>query len=178
LVNSEKNKAVYESVEELKREGGAGYTDPGLVLTWDGDLSGAINNEESLFVKVYDKCMDLTKVSSLSIVSPVFPEQGEAVAGPEYFTAFKVEEEDAYFLNTRIESLGDLQLGVASIPEGYEGFSEGVYILYVESLLRISKITFAETVHPIDPKFLPEGSVGHADPGLVLTWDGDTSGAN
>lgn len=176
-VEASKEEAVNAAKEYVDSQRLA-YSDPEIVLMWDGDMSGAIDTglENELLIKLYDKKLDLSKVSSISVVSDIFPDFEEFIVPLE---------------NLAIEIHGDIQIlggvadknsplqnefGVISIgenaPAEYDVFGEGVYIPVSHSAIRISKIIFAETIHPINPKYLPQGGVGYVDT-KTLDFDGD-----
>lgn len=125
--------------------GGAGYTEPGKVITWDGDTTGlaALPYGEAIGYKVSDDVVDLSNVTKV-----VFEDGAEVPP-----IALRVENDGI------VQILGNWDDPtrypyVAVVPqdievEGY-AVSKGTYFVeYIRS------IEFAETVHTIDPKFLP-----------------------
>jgi hypothetical protein len=58
------------------------------------------------------------------------------------------------------------------------GLSEGVYILHNNPSVHISKILFAETTHPIDPKYLPKGGVGYVETDIKVVLPETVSNAD
>ena len=154
---------VNARINRLKREGGVGWSEPGKVLTWDGDTSEQVMLAEIPAVKVHDKCMDLSNVASLTLV-PTDPDMsGDYVLTADSFTALLDPDIGIYVLvlNDNIAG-GDGEtpsiIGVPAKPTGEAagmGMSEGVYITLLATPMRISKITFAETITPIDKKYLP-----------------------
>ena len=153
-------------INRLKREGGVGWGEPGKVLTWDGDTSKQVMLNDVSVVKVHDKCMDLANVKSLTVASELIPSANGAVITSESFFATQDPELGGQILVSPDDLLGSNNAGfplLLSVPAeatgdlGELGASEGVYIVVIEALGRIAEIHFAETIHPIDPKYLPSG---------------------
>lgn len=149
LINNEKNNAVYESVEELKRDGGVGWDEPGKVYTFNGDVTGkkidTINGIQ--YVKIADEH-----------------------TAPEFITKIVVS------LNGNMVEFGkdNIRIGWNGTREGYSVFvpfgEEEAQIIYGYNFKNLKELWFiadpsynafvvrleyAETTHPIDPKYLP-----------------------
>lgn len=149
MVRSSNNQAVYESVEELKRNGGVGYTEKAKVLTFDGDTTGKESNGD--MIKISGEYIDLERVTALSCF--VF-EYGEEVSVP-------VDELNVFeFLDGQIlATLEDHFPYIAASTADNDIFTKGIYV-FATADAYISRIEFAEAVHTIDSKYLPESSGG------------------
>lgn len=132
----------------------------GNVLTWDGDTSGAIEVLGEWFVKIYNKYMDLSKVASVHVVDTVGASFSETVP-PESLIVQTIDEDGVKGVQVLTATLYDQEVGLLlSTPTwGSAGLTEGVYVFAGTSLYRAETITFAETIVPIDPKYLPDESV-------------------
>ena len=123
--------------------------EPGAVLTWDGDTSNAIDIGGQLMVKVHNKYMDLHGIASITIKG-----KETTVEHTEMPDLSSLIDEDG-IQSISMNDIGAAILSVSVAGAEMLGIGEGVYIGFVSNAIFISKITFAETIHPIDPKFIP-----------------------
>lgn len=156
LVNSEKNKAVYESVEELKREGGVGYTEQGKV---------SISSEMSYTGEVQNGNWE----TIVPFVSPTPAKIWVKLDGTEYecdavektlangmvYTLYQgMEEGTPVFAVTILPT--DPNSANFIVPAGASTHTIGIY-------------TIDDVIHLINPKYLPEGFGGGGLETVVLT---------
>lgn len=125
-------------------DGGAGYAEPGAVYTFDGNAEGKeIYDWE---VKIADVAPDLN-----NLVKVVSFEGGQQLEIKK--ADFEVVTADggqaAVYQETAMVAVYDGALWVFCNPE-----AEGYYV---------SRIEFAETIHTIDPKYLPSSVATKAD---------------
>lgn len=130
-----------------------GYTEPETKIVWDGDTTGlfAIPYEGVIGYKVSDNVIDLSKVTRL------VDNEGQEIDLENY----RVLTEGI------VQALAAPELYVAVIPEDTEiqGFPVPKGTYFVES---IRSIEAGEIIHPIKPKFLPEGGFGYTEDKLVV----------
>lgn len=127
-----------------------GYTKPGKVYTFDGNLDGKESYEVQqnfYMVKVSDEVCDLNSIEEIVLLS--------SMNGSKTFKKKDITVGiDAGVLATIVNGVAC----VFSANEGNEaGYPKGTFILYIsydEHYEYVSKIQFAETIVPIDPKFL------------------------
>lgn len=148
------NNPIFPTTKGILRKLG-GEKISGKVLTWDGDTSGAVESIGEQFVKIYDKYMDLSKVDSVRVVATTGVSFSETVPS-ESLIVQTINEDDIKGLQTLIATVAEEETGLlVSIPAwGAAGLPEGVYVFAGPSLFRAETITFAETIVPIDPKYL------------------------
>lgn len=154
MVKTEVDKNTLQKAKEYTDSQRLAYIEPGKVLTFDGDFT----DKETLItsfgkvVKISDAPADFNKIVKFGLTIP--PEIAEEV-GLEPYTEFTEG-----FVITKTHDGYKLTMN--------EGFiagttAEGVYVIYDLNddgvpTMWVSYIEFAETIHPIDPKFLPEGA--------------------
>lgn len=163
MVQGANEQAVYESVEELKRNGGVGYTEPAKVFTHDGNC-----NTDKQYGEIYrltEEILDLTKLIKFTMVM-----QGQTITmtKDEFIAAGGEVTEN---------EIGDPTGGwlVQIFADGnYDGVPAGTYTVCIEDFY-LPYIAFDSDVHPIDPKYLPEGGVGYTGKS-VITFDGNPEG--
>ena len=145
-------------MEELKRNGGVGYTEKAKVLTFDGDTTGKESNGD--MIKISGEYIDLERVTALSCF--VF-EYGEEVSVPvDELNVF--EFLDCQFLATPEDHFPYIAASAAD----NDTLTKGIYV-FATANAYISRIEFAEAVHTIDPKYLPEPvKINLADCGIDL----------
>lgn len=128
--------------QDLYESGGIGYTEPGKVYAFDGDASGKVVGGN--LVKISDDAPDLKKTTKI-----VFYNGTETEVSPDIYT----------FIDEGMQGFTDPHnpdvIFIASIPVGDDEFPAGLYV-YCDDELYVSRIEFAETIHPIDPKYLPD----------------------
>ena len=154
---------------KLKRSGGAGYTEKGkTLLTFDGDVSDKYV-EDVLGVKVSDATTDWSNVGIVEMTS------GDGVNS--LTSGFTVETTEFYDL-----LCSDGFPLAYSLPNDVEGTPKGTYVYY-DGTYYVSRVATAETVHTIDPKYLPSGGGGGGLPyveletPIMLNDDGTGEGA-
>ena len=134
-------------LNSLKRGGGAGYTSPGAMLTFDGDTTNKVVIFEELeVVKIFDDFLDLNNIKRIECIIQgernVFEKAGLAIL-----------EEDGIF-GAGVVGI-HLPL-VFAVQENTQGAEPGVYANIAGFPdVYVTRIEFAETVHTIKPKFLP-----------------------
>ena len=140
---------LFLTVKQILRKLG-GDKNPGKVITFDGNLSGkeTFEIEPGMFlVKLSDDVYDINNVESITISD---------------FDGEKTLQKDAFTI-VYDGSLPAIALGetpcVTVIPEdGHEGLPIGLFVFYMtENGFSVypSKIQLAETIVPIDQKYLP-----------------------
>ena len=143
-------------------KGGVGYTEPGKSITWDGNTDGKVVILDTI-VQMSTEPIDLYSIKSIS------------------YTTFNGESHtvDVQHEAVKIETGGLLQvLTIADEPSVFvcledhrnnifeEYFLKGTYFVKLPTNYT-SAIQCAETVHPINPKYLP----GICLPIVKLTTD-------
>lgn len=157
--------------EKLKRikEGSVGYAEPSEVLTWDGDFDDTEVIMGALYAgKITDKYMDLNSVESLVVKyengSTKTLTASEWIIHTDMDTGIQVlisaEDEVPYVFSSSADVEGMMNKGL------YFSLSTDYYA---------EKITFAGTIHPIDPKFLPDGFI---KPIIIVDTNDDVYTAN
>ena len=122
-----------------------GYVEPGKVYTYAGNIS---NEDGGIFVKISDDTPDVTNIKSVTVV-----EEGNATVISSDALTFGSYDgfPAAYF--------GDTPLVLAGEAGDQSGIVKGLFVVNVNNDNQptyVSRIEFEETIHPIDPKFLPE----------------------
>lgn len=122
------------------------YTEKGKVLTFylkDLTEDSVIVQE---LVKVTDEVVDLTKAKRAEITIEADGGAGEVFEFTD-FTTETVNESSLHitFLNAEGGAIA------MCIHETFEGYQKGTYIVPVYA----ARIEFADTIHPIDPKYIP-----------------------
>lgn len=143
------NQAANKAMKRLAESGKIGKSTAGMVLTWDGDKSNETDLGDGLFgVKIADYT-DLTKVDSITM----------EVIGFETTTIQKSQ-----FTAAVNNPTGDILVGtivadsipiLLAISAEYEDFKPGTYAVTTGTQIRFISATIPETIHPIDPKYLP-----------------------
>lgn len=175
LANDEKNKAVYESVEQLKKEGGVGYA-------------------ETSNVELYSaKGLVLPYVEVDNHMTLIAPVPFRFVAGQTYtvewngvvYETVAVSPMDGMVIIGDLESAGTMPFLAATFAEdGVTGLLLGANDDSMEDItVDVSISTVSETIHPIDGKYLPTGTPWIEETGIVevlpeitLTFDADAGG--
>lgn len=126
---------------KLLPQGGVGYTEPGKVITWDGDTTGLEAKyiaSGRLGYKVSNDAVDLTKLTKITDID------GELT--PDRYSF------DQYDNIQQILDVGGYPIICAymDVPNPDGSIDKGVFFYR-----GIRSIETAETIHPIDPKFLP-----------------------
>lgn len=131
----------------------AGYSEK-PVLTFNGNFTGK-PLADGKFVKISDTPMDLNGMQkAIATVHPDFVDIFGVATMEITKEQFTIQEAD----NGQY-AIMDNNVFVFSVTEAGGDFSVGIYVLaQVEDgtpVMWISRIEFAETIHTIDPKFIP-----------------------
>ena len=152
-------------------EGGFGYTEPGKVL-----IEHAIVSEDGLDIGL--PLIDL--VSGKKYILTVFGDgtnvSVEVEAMELHFDLDDGSYHVVYLGNPGImdgEDNGEVYF-VASGEFGADGNMALVGVLNDD--IKKIRVESTETIHPINPKYLPEGGVGYSEGIAPITFDGDASG--
>ena len=151
---------IYPKIKNLN-DGGYGYMETPTPMTWDGNTEGKEAfwmDEEYGLVKITDDVLDLAKITSITIKQDFTGNGGEV--REQTITNLIVEEEAGIGLLIDGED-GDSSYIVTQAPDIEEAMlpSSGTFLLYVKNgvvITHVSKVNFADTIHPIDPKYLPD----------------------
>lgn len=150
----EVNQAASEAARAIRKNGGAGYVEPAKILTYDGNKNGKVVIAEQ-FVKVSAKPENLNSVTHINAF----------IVGTE-----KEYEKNALSIVTNgdmhyLTPIGDnfpIVISVSAetvLGEGENGIDVilpvGTYIYDIGNGSYATEVKFAETIHPIDPKFIP-----------------------
>lgn len=160
---SEATFAANKVMRELGKNGQVGYTEyNGGTVSFDGNLSGKetlpgeILDVPGVFVKVCDYYVSAEELKSLTMVAEIY--NGEIV-NAHTFKKDGLNFEDNEGICIVFEKSGNpLMLSILDdSPE--EGLTAGTYVYYGEGENTrgfVSSIEYgSETIHPIDPKYLP-----------------------
>jgi hypothetical protein len=173
MVQSEVNGTLKESkaytdeqIRMLSESGRVGRVEnPAEVLTFDGNTEGkfTLTLEGITFVRVSEKVYDLTKATSMTIDGETVPLPISEF--PMSTNEFKIDG----ILFIRVISKEEVEnLG------GLEGVKAGTYFCVAHDLeegypdVFVERLEFPETVHTIDPKFIP----GVCLPVVELDYEG------
>lgn len=117
-------------------------------LTWDGDTTNSENIFDTAVVKISDEIVDLSTASAVTL--RMMDGGGETLAKND-FTVFYEEG-----LQLLTYPLDDKVLLVNVPVESENVFAPGLYATVFEDVYRFESVTLVtETIHPIDPKYLP-----------------------
>lgn len=167
MFNPEEVAAAARKAARMLGESGAAGRVEKPVLTFNGDVTGKtmLNG----MVMISNTVMDLSNVTNVVMISdPTVAEQMGTPSRVEYGkeTLTVRKEDGVQYLNN----------GAVDVAKSVDG--AGVFVMCmlgseigiedVEVALYVSLIEFAETIHPIDPKFIPAG-VGGGLPVVELT---------
>lgn len=142
------------TLTEAQAAGGSGRVEPGRVIVDDGSLDGKEVHPamDGAFYKVTDEVLDLSKVKFVT----------GTVDGMEMTTTYFATDNTMtanYLYPIMNGEVHDMFIVVVETADreadSGEPVSAGTYILNTGAPWRIE---FAETIHTIDPKFLPGGS--------------------
>ena len=163
-------KKAYEEIRKIKRDSGVGYIETDF-LRYDGN--DALKERLDMLVKITDPPIDLSKVTK--IIGKLHPLAATRIGMPTMVEFLKddlvyTSDGDAEALLTGSE-MGDMPLVVSCTRTGaVEGANVGTYVLSLNEILEdgggeetamwVSYVEFAETVHTIDPMFLPSNIGG------------------
>lgn len=149
----------------------------GTDISWDGDSTGKLVLKDAL-TQVSKMPTDLSQVES--VASMVLVDVGGVLqSGTEYVLPLNemvYQRLDEY---TDVLMAGDSIFVGSCTKEHYvDAFDvnvpAGTYFASSEAAY-VSRLIMKETIHPIDPKYLPKGGVGYEDK-TTLTYDGVIDG--
>lgn len=130
-----------------------GYSEPSKAYTYDGILEGKEYVEAQpgkILVKISDEICYYDTIESVSLTG----EKGSGTLGKEKLVFEELDEAG----NIAILCNG-LELGTIVNETFADVFSPGIWVLYevneLTGITYVSKIQLTETIHPIDPKYLP-----------------------
>lgn len=117
-------------------------------LTWDGDTTDAENVFDIQAVKISDEFVDLNTVSAVRV--KFFDGSVRDLSAPDFVVT---EEYGIHFLILKTNE----NLLCFSIPVELDAeVPTGLYLNAAEDIYHVESVTYqTETIHPIDPKFLP-----------------------
>lgn len=133
------------------------YTEPGKKYTWDGDISNTEVND-SMGMPVYKISSDIIDPYKVSKVTLYISGQGEFVQDNKQFEIVDRTAEVGMYIITLGFSTGAGNI-LISVGGDNAIAPVGIYLSYVEDngvVAYISGIELAETIHPIDPKYIPD----------------------
>jgi hypothetical protein len=165
MVENEKSKAVYASVEELKKSGGVGHTEKAYgKLTYDGNDDGKFVIGEpgtEQLVKVSDTPIDANGIKRATFCVPEdadgFPKEYPSPGVTMIVETVGADEFGANGTIVVIEyELGGLPVCFV-VPNGTDDFPTGTYFCQLGGgVVYTASIEYeTETIHPIDPKYIP-----------------------
>lgn len=133
------------------------YAEGQHLITWDGDEEGKFiipMGDNNSLVRVSENIIDLSK--AVKVVSKTIIDN--ETAGTQERTDFEFYSE--YPLNSLDTSGGMLVMTCAEDADLGFGFTtlKGTYMMmgrFDSMKMFVSEILFAETIHPIDPKYIP-----------------------
>lgn len=116
------------------------YTETPAPITFNGDASGKTVNDFG--VKIIDEIVDVTTVTSVEVMR-----NGTLYSFGKESLSVSVSPDGtvAYLLCADMEDA----IVVATVV------GDGTYLFYTGDTVYCTKVNFAETIHPIDPKYLP-----------------------
>ena len=157
MANENVAKALVMS--ELKREGQIGYTEPGAVLTFDGN-----DTDKETFmglVRISNKVLDLSKVTTIT------------VSVREGGTAEQVNSDILECVEGSGHSIlmANSVIFAAVVTVEDEDSLPGTYVVSDENAF-VSRLEFAETVVPIKPEYLPGVCLPVVELRTALTEEG------
>lgn len=132
------------------------YTEPGKKYTWNGDISNTEVND-SMGMPVYKISSDIIDPYKVSKVTLYISGQGEFVQDNKQFEIVDRTAEVGMYIITLGFSTGAGNI-LISVGGDNAIAPVGIYLSYVEDngvVAYISGIELAETIHPIDPKYIP-----------------------
>lgn len=131
-------------IAELSESGQVGYVEPGKVFTYDGNESAEFIDLNGLrLVHLSDGVFDLSKIKRIKCEFASVGQEFEFVEGD--FTLIDYNEFKAV----------QVSLGNQSAPAVFAHPAGGLYGYAQPGFGYLSYVEFAETVHPIDQKYIP-----------------------
>lgn len=131
-------------INRLKASGGVGYSDGGGSLKFNDDFDSTVYLEA--FRRVTDKTYKVDAIKSITLRDT----EEESTIAPQGFIDLKgdgsiyVESSEAIFIVYKQAEM-----------EGGTVLPVGTYFTHIESA-EVLSIEFTETIHPIDPKYIPQ----------------------
>lgn len=141
----------------LKKLGGG--KESGKVFTYDGTQTGLPTFGSFTYAAAGIGVFDLNNLKSCTIVSADGTEQEITNITVGTIT---LEGETLQAATTTIK--GTQITGIIRFPYAYDDYV--LFVFDVEGIGYVSRVEFTETIHPIDPKYLPE-SIGGGLPVVV-----------
>jgi hypothetical protein len=143
-----------KQLESAKTSGGIGYSEQ-IVLTYDGNTDGVeFNDEGGALVKLSTIPLDLNNVTKFVLSSDpaLAAEYGapDTIEVTEGFTVVRADD------GTQVILFNDDEAIVSADKEDMTGTFAAVFQLDGKVATWISRVEFEETIHPIDPKFIPD----------------------
>lgn len=135
-------------IGELSESGQVGYVESGKVFTYDGKGEELFEYKGLHYAKVANEFFDLNNLIKATIT---FDDGSQAEITKDSITVESYESTSGV-LQEATAKFGDMSaIGVVA-----DGLAEpGAILVFHESGGYISRIEFAETIHPINPKFIP-----------------------
>lgn len=130
-------------INRLKASGGVGYSDGGGSLKFNDDFDSTVYLEA--FRRVTDKTYKVDAIKSITLRDT----EEESTIAPQGFIDLKgdgsiyVESSEAIFIVYKQAEM-----------EGGTVLPVGTYFTHIESA-EVLSIEFTETIHPVDPKYIP-----------------------
>lgn len=146
----EVNQAAAKATREIRKDGGAGYSEPN-VFTFDGKSEGKVEIADTRLYKISDKIPDVSDfVACRGFL------QGSVLELSAVDCTIKKESEVGS-ISVNLDGTGDSCIVcVIYSSENIFNVKPGLYVMcYSDNDTYVSYIEFAETIHPIDPKYLP-----------------------
>ena len=147
--------SIYEETETITSidpkylpEGGVGWEEPGKVLMYN-ENAHTETLDNLIFAKISDTNVNLANVKSVRAVyaGNVAELSGDSLTLVETGGVTALVGNESLVLAFNISS-----------GETFGTMTQGVWILYNNEQNCVQQITVAETIHPIDQKYLPSGS--------------------
>lgn len=129
-------------IGELSESGQIGKTEPGEVLTFDGNVDG--KEQDGEHIKISDKVYDLKKATKA-----VLRMDGEELTFGADELSYAEEKVGEYFISGLSITIDGETVALAYCRQ------DGTYVICYDDENCVTRIEFAETIHPIAPKFIP-----------------------
>ena len=143
-------------INALKKSGGVGFDETKTSTYTFTKFGVCIGDDEYRYTKVSEEPVDLKTISKMTIFDPAY----ENVAGVPYaeHTSFTYVSEDG--VDCLLDSIGAF-IFAYSFPQALDDIEKGFYIVSSMNENLFEKVVLeCETIHTIDPKYLPSGGGG------------------
>lgn len=140
-------------INALKKSGGVGFDETKTSTYTFTKFGVCIGDDEYRYTKVSEEPVDLKTISKMTIFDPAY----ENVAGVPYaeHTSFTYVSEDG--VDCLLDSIGAF-IFAYSFPQALDDIEKGFYIVSSMNENLFEKVVLeCETIHTIDPKYLPSG---------------------